>query len=506
MLKIDVGDALAILRIAQGVLSTFTTLGLMHAFEMVQWALAGREEGLGFSSFLGLSPTTTLWGVLTIALSRVSKISERLWGTNLARGLLVTAIWTAGVVLFIRASVVIAYDSGFTYDVTAGVGQFNASLLGPFFSMLKNIVPEYSHQIVPSTILSTTYSLIGNSMHVTNTQSVDCDDCDSYLLNGGVVSTTPWFPEGYNEYPLANIEDVPTTQVQFRRWMSEEDGFTDENCSTYGAEGFLIGMKVCVSNSNAYPGSITAGLYICPNGTANDACSPRSPLPNITTTMSIYSLKSSLVAARSNFSIIAITDTTPPIQNPDLDIQTYRQALDWILDFNASAIPAPSSIVEHFWNAQTLISSPYWSAELTRTFQSILTFPLWHFQSNNYGNIDLVDQEMITTLPPEFYRKLSLTRPFIKIIIDRPMFIAFLVLEGVALLFTWAVLIWLWITRPEIPPLSSYPIVDFAFKAKEKGYTEGFGRSGNLVRAGDGEVRRAVKGVNVVVQGDRGYI
>ena len=80
LLKADVGDALAVLRIAQGVLSTFTVLALTNAFELVQWALSGRQRGIGFASFLGLSPTTSLWGVVAIAVSRVSRLPERVWG------------------------------------------------------------------------------------------------------------------------------------------------------------------------------------------------------------------------------------------------------------------------------------------------------------------------------------------------------------------------------------------------------------------------------------------
>jgi hypothetical protein len=81
LLKWEVGDALAVLRVSQGVLSTVTTLALMTAFELIQWALASRERGVSVSSFLGLSPTTAPWGVAMVALSRASRLPERLWGT-----------------------------------------------------------------------------------------------------------------------------------------------------------------------------------------------------------------------------------------------------------------------------------------------------------------------------------------------------------------------------------------------------------------------------------------
>jgi L-alanine-DL-glutamate epimerase-like enolase superfamily enzyme len=74
-----VGDALAILRITQGVTSTCTTMGLTAAFEMLMWALAGRPEGIPFMRFLGIAPTTTIIGVISLVVSRVTELKDRLW-------------------------------------------------------------------------------------------------------------------------------------------------------------------------------------------------------------------------------------------------------------------------------------------------------------------------------------------------------------------------------------------------------------------------------------------
>lgn len=79
MFKMDAGDALAILRITQGVTSTCTTMGLTAAFEMLMWALAGRPEGIPFMRFLGIAPTTTIIGVISLVVSRVTELKDRLW-------------------------------------------------------------------------------------------------------------------------------------------------------------------------------------------------------------------------------------------------------------------------------------------------------------------------------------------------------------------------------------------------------------------------------------------
>ena len=79
-LKVDMGSALAVLRVTQGFLSTLITIALMKALEMLQWALAGRAQGLGSNVFLSLSPTTPIVEVFRIVISRRSNWIARFWG------------------------------------------------------------------------------------------------------------------------------------------------------------------------------------------------------------------------------------------------------------------------------------------------------------------------------------------------------------------------------------------------------------------------------------------
>jgi hypothetical protein len=121
-----------------------------------------------------------------------------------------------------------------------------------------------------------------------------------------------------------------------------------------------------------------------------------------------------MIAARSNFSILSLTDIGPPSQDSGIDLPAFRAALDWLLDYNASAIPATSSIAEEFWTAQDQLSSEYWSGVPYQTLQSLLAFPFWQFNANNYGNIELVDRTIISDLPAEFYTTASIVAPYTK--------------------------------------------------------------------------------------------
>jgi hypothetical protein len=152
------------------------------------------------------------------------------------------------------------YATGFAYDVTAGVGKFNGSYVGSYLDMLKNIIPEYPHTIIPSTVLTTTSTIIADSMRVSSVGPVNCADCNSYLLSGGLLMTTPWAPTSYYDFDLVNLDNVTATQIQFES-TNGTSTFDDGDCKVYGAESFLIGIKVCVKTSDSLKGSFEAGMF-----------------------------------------------------------------------------------------------------------------------------------------------------------------------------------------------------------------------------------------------------
>jgi hypothetical protein len=58
VLKTDVSTTLAVLRASQGLLASLTSATLMESFELLQWSLSDRSDGLWYLSLLALSPTT----------------------------------------------------------------------------------------------------------------------------------------------------------------------------------------------------------------------------------------------------------------------------------------------------------------------------------------------------------------------------------------------------------------------------------------------------------------
>jgi hypothetical protein len=103
------------------------------------------------------------------------------------------------------------------------------------------------------------YNLVVNSMHSTAVDPIRChgDGCNSYLLTGGLLMTTPWTPEAFPTYPLVKIQSVPAVQLEFKN--SPESIFASNDCLIYGSENILIGIRMCLKANNTEPSSLTAG-------------------------------------------------------------------------------------------------------------------------------------------------------------------------------------------------------------------------------------------------------
>lgn len=103
---------------------------------------------------------------------------------------------------------------------------------------------------------------------------------------------------------------------------------------------------------------------------------------------------------------------------------------------------------------------------MSQNFQSILAFPFWLFNSNNWGNPELKPNEIISTHPPQFYTQASLVSAYTKIRFDPAMFALFLLFQGAATIFVWAVLLWVWFGAKKVPRTSSFPIFDAVFNTQ----------------------------------------
>lgn len=185
-----------------------------------------------------------------------------------------------------------------------------------------------------------------------------------------------------------------------------------------------------------------------------------------------FSRQASTISARRNNSIISISDLGTPNLTPLNDIAALHLALGWLLNYTAAGLPPMSSLAYTFWNDDPGLSDHDWEVGAYTTLKNILAFTSWFFAENNYGNPDIDPSNQTAVgfpfLSKEFHTTASMARQRTKFNIDSRMFVAYIVLQMIMLLFCWAVLIWR--IRRGSPRLetSSFPLLDFLFKADSK--------------------------------------
>ena len=233
---------------------------LTRAFEILQWTLAGRKQGVGALLLLSLAPTSSLLGTLGLTLSKSSHWRDR--AVALARLCLWAAIWTSGVVLFVRTQLKVVYNSVSTYNVTAGVGSFNGLYVPQYLEQFQQTNTGYNLTVLPYSTLITASNLVNNPMHSTAIDPVKCRDgmvCEGFLLSGGLIMTTPWPPTDHTTYPVVVIEEVPSVQIDFTMGIHNDTFVDSKDCLVFGQPGFLIGFKFCLARSQSAEGSLFAG-------------------------------------------------------------------------------------------------------------------------------------------------------------------------------------------------------------------------------------------------------
>lgn len=209
---------------------------------------------------------------------------------------------------------------------------------------------------------------------------------------------------------------------------------------------------------------------MCSNGTADGACQTGASLPNITTRVSFYTCETTILASRTNYTIVSVEDTSTPVLYEDVDLIAYRDALRWLLNYTAANIPAPSSIAESFWSSTKQLQNPSSYGILKQNFQSIVAFPFWFFNSNNDANFNLVSNTHEILMPNQFYTTASIVEPYVMIKFNEAMFILFITLQAFAIIFIWALLFWVWLQQTSrLPEITSFPVFDVTYKTTVEG-------------------------------------
>lgn len=217
---------------------------------------------------------------------------------------------------------------------------------------------------------------------------------------------------------------------------------------------------------------LITGIFACPNGIQAGSCriSQPGPVPNVSTTMTVYNRQATTVCAASNNSILSVYDLGDPQLDLAVNITALHLAVGWLLNYTASGPPAESSINFWFWFTPSGTYSSIWEANAYTTLQSLLAFIFWEFCTNNNENPVVAPEQTggQPALSAAFQTTASISVPYTRFVLNRGAFITYVILQFSALALCWSVIVWQCVSGHHHPKISSYPLIDFASKLQEK--------------------------------------
>ncbi|KAF2180997.1 hypothetical protein K469DRAFT_692518 [Zopfia rhizophila CBS 207.26] len=134
-------------------------------------------------------------------------------------------------------------------------------------------------------------SFLNNLQYALSAVPVNCDSgrttCESYLLPAS-LGTMSSNLRGIDINPLVIVYNAPASQVEFRAGVANDIFSSPASCFVFGDQE-SIDVKVCLSESDNFKGSIDAGTIVCPQWISGDGEweSPGQPY-NVSTTASIF--------------------------------------------------------------------------------------------------------------------------------------------------------------------------------------------------------------------------
>jgi predicted small integral membrane protein len=217
-------------------------------------------------------------------------------------------------------------------------------------------------------------------------------------------------------------------------------------------------------------------------------------------TFSVSSYTASSINGAENNTILSVSNLTTKEANSRPDIQALSLGVGWLLNYTAANLPVQSSVTFGFWIAGSDSYQTFWKADAYRMLKSIIAFILWEFTANNNGNPAVANAEpsgQTLDLPAEFNVIASISRPFTRFIINRASYIAYIVLQSVALIPCWIAVVWGFMIHRRMPATTFFPLVDFEVNLRQmRSYNK---RPFSDIRTGDKEerIKHVLQGVRV---------
>ena len=220
-----------------------------EAFEAIRWTFASSSKGIMFSSFLGLSRATSIFGVMKLLRSRdkgsyTSPDGHGLWGgqrCSLPRSsncriffLLLHAV--LGVLLLSR----VTFENSWRPIQSL---QFTGSGLTPINASLVN-------EASPLDFWAWVYGLLASPNYAVGVPPVHCSgtNCSSYFLPGAIYTIDgTYLPLSFHpEAPLLVLDNSIGYQIEYYP-LAVDDAFVGASCKSYGLNPYAV--SICIKQS-----------------------------------------------------------------------------------------------------------------------------------------------------------------------------------------------------------------------------------------------------------------
>ncbi|KAJ5746569.1 hypothetical protein N7520_011751 [Penicillium odoratum] len=470
---VSFANTVIILRILQGVTSWATSSAVAVSFETAMWASTTSAAGSRILTLLTISPMTGVTGVLKLICSKATTGIARAWGS--ASMTLHSKSSSIDEILPVNTSATTSYYPINTFDVLAGTGPFNGSLIGPFLEEFNTTIPYFA--------IAGSYSFVNDPAFSISIEPSSCagemTPCNSYLFPGGIYLMWPQLNSSMPVDTVISIENAPAMRVDFAKGLSSNDNFfLAADCTTYG-DGPVARLAASLFTVDAKALMMDLGIYVCGKGTLNGECLvalDSGSTSNVTTAFSISSYTASSINSVSNNTILSAFDLASQNTMYSIDARALSLAVGWLLNYTAANLPVESSLDFQFWETGSDEYLDIWEINAYTMLKSIIGFILWEFNANNNGNPAVSNTEsndQTPDLPAEFHTTASICLPFARFILDRTYFVAYIVLQSTALAFCWAMVLCGFVIHRQIPATTTFPVVDFGAKLRQMDRADG---------------------------------
>ncbi|TQN68115.1 hypothetical protein CSHISOI_07380 [Colletotrichum shisoi] len=447
-------NSILILRVLTELCAVTLAALVVVVVEDLQWALASRPGGVSLLTFVGLDSGTGVWGLLRLLATAEWKQKY----SSLFRLLVICSIPLPGIILMGALSIDMVTFPEKTYNVSAGIARFNASYV---YQIRQSTATALLVQMgSPAWSDRESFSVdplgegIGQCIGASG-KGVPCDE--SHILTGGVFAVAPQ-SDDLKQYPSAGAYVVPKTRIVQLEYgkVQDLDGLRSTGkCFLLGAAHAASYWCADVSEGNGFLFDWTNRL-------------------EISSSLFVYSRHATVTYDRRNFSILAVSDMSPPLQEI-ITLEEYMLSLSAVAPgFNTSAAATKgdnSALAIYAVTALPINESEVAKKQSLKAIRKAMSVPFHYFHANYFSSGPSIWELAGPRqgLAEDMYTTMSISILSHQVVAGKVSRALFVVVSGLILLLSAAIIIATSRVCVKRPERCGYPTLDFAAVCAMKG-------------------------------------